>query len=162
MLMRPKRDDDEDWHKVVVLEVPMSALDPKVCVICGASADGTAGFDHWTDAMRVPACQACGDSETFLRWFEQSLQFLRDCPISCESQGNLALDLAEAKRSLLSAARMDDGICPNGCARMIRYEPHDNFTRTCPVCGFVGWQNTPIDFPYGDEDQKPETSNQKP
>lgn len=118
------------------------------CAICGGRADGTAGFDEWTDAMRVPACQACGAAEVFIPWFEKALKILRESPIACVSQGNIALDLREVEAALRSESMMQDGICPNGCARMVRFEESDEHTQKCPSCGFIGWQNTPIKFPY--------------
>lgn len=122
--------------------------DQKPCSICGEISIGTAGFDHWTEEQRIPCCESCGAAEKFIPWCEMAIKVLDECQIGFESRSNLADDYKEAKRCMLVEERMKDGVCPNGCARMVRYEDGDDHTRTCPVCKFVGWQNTQIDFPY--------------
>jgi len=49
-----------------------------------------------------------------------------------------------AKRYKLQDERMKKNICPNGCGQMSFIDLHN---RKCPVCGFHGWQNTPIQMP---------------
>lgn len=124
------------------------------CAVCGTPSDGLAGFEGWTKDQEIPCCQACGESDAFRKWVGDTIAFLRAGPIACVSQGNLLKDRRELESAIKSDERLADGICPNGCARMIRYEKGDDHTQTCPVCKFVGWQNTPIDFVY-------ETSNPK-
>lgn len=35
------------------------------------------------------------------------------------------------------SSRIEDGVCPNGCARLIQYGDHLGVV-TCPVCDFIG------------------------
>ena len=43
---------------------------------------------------------------------------------------------------LIHEKRMIEGICPNGCAELVRDDAH---SRHCPQCGFHGWSNVPWD-----------------
>ncbi len=61
--------------------------------------------------------------------------------IAIESSGDPEKDRAEIALFVKQSNRMEDNICPNGCARMNRVDDH---TRECPICKFVGWQNTPL------------------
>lgn len=63
--------------------------------------------------------------------------------IAIVSSGDPEKDRKELASAELHRARMDQNICPNGCGYMKIDDPH---TRRCEVCGFVGWQNTPINL----------------
>ena len=54
------------------------------------------------------------------------------------SSGDPEKDQADIRDAAQHQARMEENICPNGCAAMIWDDPH---TRHCPECGFVGWCN---------------------
>ncbi len=69
--------------------------------------------------------------------------------IAIESSGDPEKDREIIEAFIKHRERMEDGVCPNGCARLVRIDDH---TRECPVCHFHGWQNTPLppEDPEGD------------
>lgn len=50
------------------------------------------------------------------------------------SSGNDQTDKEVAERFIMHSARLDDNVCPNGCAQLIRI---DSNNRECPACHFV-------------------------
>lgn len=57
------------------------------------------------------------------------------------SSGNEEQDEAIAADIQRTEARLQDNVCPNGCALMIFDNPHE---RHCPVCNFSQWSNVPL------------------
>lgn len=60
------------------------------------------------------------------------------------STGDPDEDERIAHRFRLHEERMKKNICPNGCGQMNFIDLNN---RKCPVCGFHGWQSTPIKMP---------------
>lgn len=53
--------------------------------------------------------------------------------IAMPSSGDPEKDKEELARFIKSSERIEDGVCPNGCALMVRENDH---TQSCPVCNF--------------------------
>lgn len=107
------------------------------CVVCEASfPPGTDDTGTWRDDCAKSGYTVCRDCHTggdHEKWRTKAIEALRSSPTAFISLGNLALDYAELCRYQKSDERIEDGICPNGCARM-----HDaGHTATCPSCGFT-------------------------
>lgn len=128
----------------------MNGIEEK-CVACGELTPGSFGPDE--EEQRVPCCQACADSGEVVKWAERAIARLRDSRVGFVSHGNLAKDLAELEAWERHNSREEDGICPNGCARLERLEPGNDYVRKCPSCGFIGQSNAPFEFPF--EEPKP-------
>lgn len=60
--------------------------------------------------------------------------------IAIPSSGDDAKDQKDLLQAALHQARMDEGICPNGCGPMIWDDAHNQH---CEVCHFYGWCNVP-------------------
>ena len=57
------------------------------------------------------------------------------------STGTAEGDAEEARLILLHAANEAEGLCPNGCAPLVRYVENGEEwpeAKTCPSCGFIG------------------------
>ena len=61
--------------------------------------------------------------------------------LAVASSGDPEKDAEAIADHIRSSERMEDGVCPNGCAQLVQL---DAFSRECPVCKFVGYQNTPL------------------
>jgi hypothetical protein len=59
------------------------------------------------------------------------------------SSGNAAEDERIAQEFELHRERMDNNVCPNGCAVMKWIDAHN---RECPKCGFAGFSTKPYDM----------------
>lgn len=57
------------------------------------------------------------------------------------STGNAEQDAAIASRIRLTNARLEDGVCPNGCALLVKTAPN---VRECPACQFSQVSNVPF------------------
>lgn len=64
--------------------------------------------------------------------------------VAMPSSGDPVKDQQDIALHVKQTERMEDGVCPNGCAIMNRCPEDPDHTRICPVCNFVGWQNTPL------------------
>lgn len=57
------------------------------------------------------------------------------------SSGDPEKDAEEARSIIRHAANEAEGLCPNGCAPLVRYVENGEEwpdAKTCPSCGFVG------------------------
>lgn len=110
------------------------------CSCCGEDANGTFGDDE--PATRYPVCQECMESGKHSEWRARAIAFLNQHRnIGIETKGNLADDYRQILGYVKHSTRIDDGICPNGCARMIALDSHN---AKCPVCQFQLYRNTGI------------------
>lgn len=80
-----------------------------------------------------PCCDTCLTTGRHDRWREQAIAALTGCQIVFVSKGNLADDYRTLCIWQRHSSRLDDGICPNGCARLTET---NETSASCPVCGF--------------------------
>ncbi len=115
------------------------------CVACPELTTGRANFDDSgpDHISALPVCPECfGDrilrygDDKFSKWVDQTVKMFQESNVAFESSGNLAKDREILEGHLNAEARIEDGICPNGCARMIQVEPGH---QSCPVCKFHGF-----------------------
>lgn len=64
-----------------------------------------------------------------------------------QSSGNAEQDEATAEDIIRTEARLEDNVCPNGCAQMNFLNDHE---RECPVCHFSQWSNVALQRPISD------------
>lgn len=62
---------------------------------------------------------------------------------SFPSSGDPEQDEKTAQAFALHTARMQENVCPNGCATMVWIDAHNG---ECKVCGFAGFSTTPYDM----------------
>lgn len=105
----------------------------RVCSVCQGGADlGSVGDDD--PVTRYPVCRECYESGRHERWRLAAIAEIRGSNVGFESRGNLADDLRELRAYRKHDARIEDGVCPNGCALMVW---HDERHAECPVCHFA-------------------------
>jgi hypothetical protein len=121
----------------------MRTLDYTKCIVCDLDASGGVVGEG---VAAIPCCEACWSAGKFQAWADRGGQRWRESGIAIESSGNFALDLREVDAYLRSDARIADGICPNGCALMVRLYPDSDRHALCPACGFQGFQSSPYGF----------------
>lgn len=118
--------------------------DVKQCVVCQAETPHTFGTDE--PSSRYPVCEDCHVRGKHDTWRQKAIKFLQDCPVKGVCSGNLADDLRDIQSHMRGNARIQEGVCPNGCARMNILNTHE---AQCPVCRFVYWCNTGVDSIFG-------------
>lgn len=114
------------------------------CVVCEVEhLRGTDQIGFWmpTDnpETHYPVCLGCVNSERHEQWRAKAISTVRNSGIAFISKGNLADDYRETLSFQKHDDRIKDGVCPNGCARMVQIEGRDF---ECPVCHFVLHQRT--------------------
>lgn len=116
---------------------------PEPCVCCEVITTGHFGQHDKPAVTFIPVCENCyfdpinENNETkFSKWLAETIKILQESRVAFKSNGNLAEDRKTLEAFLKHDARIEDGVCPNGCARMNQVEPgHQN----CPVCDFHGF-----------------------
>lgn len=105
----------------------------RVCSVCQGCEDlGSVGDDD--PVTRFPVCRTCHESGRYERWRLAAIAEIRGSNLGFVSNGNLADDLRQVRAYLKHDSRIEDGVCPNGCALMVwDDERHAN----CPVCHFA-------------------------
>lgn len=105
------------------------------CVICGALTIGVFTFKDWNPPEGVFCCQTCWQSGRMNKWLE---------PFNEAASRGLAFEIngrgpVELRQEMIDFfvqdSRIQDGICPNGCARLQPIDGDESGAR-CPVCGF--------------------------
>lgn len=109
------------------------------CVVCGRSPAGGVWRREDDESKSMPVCQDCFESGAFEKWFhaaEQEIQGFaaRYAMESSAYTGNLYRDLMMVRAHLKHEANIEDGVCPNSCARLNDLGGGDF---QCPVCNFV-------------------------
>lgn len=106
------------------------------CVCCQTLTEQRVWQDEDPDGVEgvssMPVCEACYDSGRFEAWVVNGLKEIRESLVGFESSGNLAKDLETLRSYKKHNSRIEDGVCPNGCALMII----DGNVHTCPSCHF--------------------------
>lgn len=59
------------------------------------------------------------------------------------STGDADKDQKIGERFALHESRMQENVCPNGCAQMVWDDAHN---RHCPTCGFAGFSTKLFDM----------------
>lgn len=113
----------------------------RVCVVCQGLAEGTFGGDD--EKSRYPVCGKCMETGAHDRWRERTSQIWRESGVAIESSGNYADDVKEILAYLKHNSRIADGVCPNGCALMVRDDDHNAH---CPSCSFSYFSNSKLKF----------------
>ena len=123
------------------------------CVCCKGWTDSSFRSPKLTDP--IPVCDQCArpaedgrvdpDSK-FAQWLRDVDAEIRSAGIQFVSTGNLLKNLEIVRSYLRQSSRIEDGVCPNGCAILETPEPGRS---VCPVCKFEGY-NLPTPKPYAD------------
>lgn len=115
---------------------------PQRCVVCGDPCEGFWAMP-WRASTGLPVCESCfdhGDKDgEFIAWFERVQAKLKLAPAVIPSPwtGNMVRDLETLEAMQRMDARIEEGVCPNGCGFVL--EPNAELPREseCPRCGFV-------------------------
>lgn len=122
----------------------MSKWDYK-CAVCEGDflmGDKTVvSFGSEDVRTRYPVCRVCHESGKHEVWREKAIAELRAATVSFVSEGNLAEDYRELLSWQKHDERLSDGVCPNGCARMVKI---DRCNSECPVCHFGYYCNSGV------------------
>lgn len=125
------------------------------CAVCGELDKeklGRVGFDGMPPEAEIVACRECykdgGDDTKFAKWFLKALDSIRSAEVAFISSGNVAKDLRTLEDYRKHDSRIKDGICPNGCAQMVRQYPDSAHYAKCPTCNFQHYSNVPMEFPF--------------
>jgi len=121
----------------MALNTPMPE-ETVICAVCEQSFPISAVGSFGEDApeSRYPVCQECYHSGKHQEWREAAIAELMEkctCHIAFQSNHNLAEDIKTLRDYKRHTARIQDGICPNGCAALIVIDAHNS---RCDVCGF--------------------------
>lgn len=109
-----------------------------VCLKQGVQL-GTFTIDGWAEYPGgFRCCELCGSGGIDARAKRWALAFLkrwRESGIAIEGSGDFMRDKEQVDNFLKHTSRIDDGVCPNGCAFLVRIDGEATGTR-CPSCGF--------------------------
>ena len=108
----------------------------KPCEVCQHPTTNTFGTDD--EATRYPVCEDCYRSGRHKKWYNDTLDQWRKSGLAFQTSGNFATDRRTLMDHLKQNARITDGVCPNGCARLV----DDKGVKKCPVCGFEYYQSS--------------------
>lgn len=124
------------------------SLEP--CVVCGEQSEGMYGPEEGKHPSSMPVCLDCFNSGKLEAWWNAAKAEIDELGakygmMPWEPDKSLAWHLKEYRAHAKSRIRQEDGVCPNGCARleMKDGDPHLAF---CPRCGFHGYSNVPHPF----------------
>lgn len=108
------------------------------CPVCNESfeqGDPDLGCFEEEGAGDYLCCTTCAESGRHERWRAMAIEALQSSGVAFASKGNLAADYRTLVDYQKHSARLADGVCPNGCARLVN--------NNCPVCGFT-YQTTSL------------------
>lgn len=99
------------------------------CLLC--NAEEAPNIWHQPHYEPVAVCDTCKDGGAFDRWLDP----FRRAKVSIQISGHLAKDRKELMDYEKHESRIEDGICPNGCARLNIKD--DGSVYECPACGYI-------------------------
>lgn len=111
----------------------------KICVVCNCSEGEMGTFGNDDPKTRYTVCRKCHESGAHKKWAEKAIKDLQESPVVMVSVGNLAEDIKELRVYQKHHSRIQDGVCPNGCARLAEVDSNNS---ECPICHFSYYHTT--------------------
>jgi hypothetical protein len=97
------------------------------CAVCDGVSDGL--WHHSNTDEYFPCCTKCAKGRV-RRWIDECYDLVKKFPI--ETTGSIIKDRVMALTRSIWESRIEDGVCPNGCARLETASGHQE----CPKCKF--------------------------
>lgn len=119
----------------------------KPCVVCGIMR-AAENMGYWCDEgyAPYPVCRFCHETGPHEAWRRVAIEEVKasNLGLMIREGWNLAEHIKEIRAFKKHDSRIEDGICPNGCARMIQDDTHNVH---CPVCRFSYYRNVGVTLP---------------